>query len=58
MYFLVVSNLRVQNKLLGKVGVGGTTTEVLRVILKPHQLISQFAYVIYDRYWIYVIRQE
>ena len=47
---MVVSNLRVKTKLLGKVGVGWTITEVLMVILKPHQLISQFSYVIYDRY--------
>jgi hypothetical protein len=32
MYFLVNSNLRVQNKLLGKIGVLGTITEVLRVL--------------------------
>jgi hypothetical protein len=32
MYFLLNSNLRVQNKLLGKIGVGGTITEVLRVL--------------------------
>jgi hypothetical protein len=31
-YFLVYSNLRVQNKLLGKIGVGGTINEVLRVL--------------------------
>ena len=28
MYFLVNTNLRVQNKLLGKIGVGGTIIEV------------------------------
>jgi hypothetical protein len=31
-YFLVNSNLRVQNKLPGKIGVGGTITEVLRLL--------------------------
>ena len=32
MAFFVNSNLRGQNKLLGKIGVGGTITEVLRVL--------------------------
>ena len=32
MYIFVISNLRAQNKLLGKIGVGGTITEVLRVL--------------------------
>jgi hypothetical protein len=32
MYFLLNSNLRVQNRLLGKIGIGGTITEVLRVL--------------------------
>ena len=32
MYFLVNSNLRVQNKLPGKIEVGGLITEVLRVL--------------------------
>ena len=32
MYIFVISNLRAQNKLLGKIGVGGMITEVLRVL--------------------------
>jgi hypothetical protein len=59
--FLLNSNLRVQNKLLGKIGVGGTITEVLRVLKTPilpnityvicH--LSFASYVIYDRYMSY-----
>jgi hypothetical protein len=32
MDFFVNSNIRVQNKLLGKIGVGGTITRALRVL--------------------------
>ena len=32
MYIFVISNLRAQNKLLGKIEVGGMIAEVLRVL--------------------------
>ena len=35
MYFLVNSNLRVQNKLLGKIEFGEMITEVLTLLLTP-----------------------